>query len=97
MEISFFSKKLKHARKLIKMSLQELADSIGRSKAFVYQVEEGKSEPTINDLVKIANILQVKPIYLIDDNYNIGVTPHENQQCKACNKLDKIKKILRED
>lgn len=48
------------------LSQQELADSIGVSKGFISALEGGRSVPSLDRLVQIADALQVRPGELVD-------------------------------
>lgn len=47
------------------LSQQELADSLGVSKGFISALESGRSVPSIDRLLQIADALQVHPSLLI--------------------------------
>ena len=84
--------KIKHQRKLLNLSLQSLADIVGKSKAHIYEIEEGKSDPSISTIRNISKALDVPILYLIDDNYNIGTYP-DNIAIKKFNKINRIEII----
>ena len=48
-------------------SLRELAGKVDLSASFLSQIEQGKASPSIENLKKIANYLEVKVSYLIED------------------------------
>lgn len=56
--------KLKQMRYKNNMTLQEVADKIGISKAFYCQLENGKRRMLYETAVKIASVFNVKPDYL---------------------------------
>ncbi len=91
---NLFGRKVKHKRKLLRLSLQDLANKTHKSKAHIYEIEEGKSNPKIATLIKIAEALNIPILYLIDDKYNIGTYPHEPHYCEYCEKVEKIFDIL---
>lgn len=86
--------KINHQRKILGWSLQKLADKIIKSKAHVFEIELGKSDPSITTLKDIAKALNISIMYLIDDNYNIGTYPHEPHYCQHCTKIEAINKII---
>jgi transcriptional regulator with XRE-family HTH domain len=57
---------LRSIRKSKKISYQELADMCGVSKGYIYQIEKGKSDPTLSVINKIASSLDVSLSDLID-------------------------------
>lgn len=64
-----FGEKLRKARIARKATLEELAEAIGSSKAYVWQLENKKSaKPTADLLLKIANFLGAAPDFLLDDS-----------------------------
>ena len=48
------------------LSQQELADSMGVSKGFISALEGGRSVPSIDRLLQIADALRVRPSALLD-------------------------------
>lgn len=59
--------KLKKSRNEKGMSLRELAMKVELSASFLSQIEQGKASPSIENLKKIANTLDVRVSYLIED------------------------------
>lgn len=59
--------KLKKSRNEKGMSLRELATKVDLSASFLSQIEQGKASPSIENLKKIANTLDVRVSYLIED------------------------------
>lgn len=59
--------KLKKSRNEKGMSLRELAAKVELSASFLSQIEQGKTSPSIENLKKIANTLDVRVSYLIED------------------------------
>ena len=57
---------LRRYRDLAGLSQQELADSIGVSKGFISALEGGRSIPSLDRLLQIAEALQVRPGELVD-------------------------------
>ncbi len=68
--------KLKKSRKDKAISLRELAARVQLSASFLSQIEQGKASPSIENLKKIANSLDVKVSYLIDDDDEIESSVH---------------------
>ncbi|MGM0508947.1 MAG: helix-turn-helix domain-containing protein [Fusobacteriota bacterium] len=63
-----FGEKIKERRRTEGYSLRVLAKKVGLSASFLSQIEQGKTSPSIENLKKIANALDVKVSYLIEDN-----------------------------
>ncbi len=57
---------LRDTRKARGLSLQQLADLVGTSKSYVYEVEAGMSEPTIGKAAAWAVALKLSPKRLFD-------------------------------
>ena len=89
-----FGEKIKHKRKLSGLSLQDLAAMVGRSKPYIYQIEEGLSDPYLSVVVSLSKALGLSLDYVLDSNYNLGVYPHDKSYCPSCEKLDKINQII---
>jgi transcriptional regulator with XRE-family HTH domain len=64
-----FSEKLRKARTAKNATLEEVAEAIGSSKAYIWQLENKKNaKPTADLLLKVANFLGVAPDFLLDDS-----------------------------
>ena len=50
------------------LSLRDLASKVDLSASFLSQIEQGKASPSIENLKKIANCLDVRVSYLIEDD-----------------------------
>ena len=61
-------KKLKELRMKNNMSLVDVANSIGISKTFYFQIENGQRRLLYENAVKIAKVFNVKPDYLFYDD-----------------------------
>lgn len=60
--------KIKKIRNDRGFSLREMANMIDLSASFLSQIEQGKASPSIENLKKIANCLDVRVSYLIEDD-----------------------------
>lgn len=61
--------KLKELRQKKGQSLQQVADSVGVSKAHIWELETGKSKnPGLDILKKVASHFMVSVPFLLDDN-----------------------------
>ncbi|MGL4970953.1 MAG: helix-turn-helix domain-containing protein, partial [Cetobacterium sp.] len=59
--------RIKKSRNEKGLSLRELATMVELSASFLSQIEQGKASPSIENLKKIANSLDVRVSYLIED------------------------------
>lgn len=59
--------KIKKIRNERGFSLRDLASQVDLSASFLSQIEQGKASPSIENLKKIANSLDVRVSYLIED------------------------------
>lgn len=59
--------RIKKSRNEKSLSLRELATMVDLSASFLSQIEQGKASPSIENLKKIANSLDVRVSYLIED------------------------------
>lgn len=59
--------RIKKKRNEKNFSLRELASKVDLSASFLSQIEQGKASPSIENLKKIANYLEVKVSYLIEE------------------------------
>ncbi|MBC2856401.1 MAG: cupin domain-containing protein [Cetobacterium sp.] len=59
--------RIKKSRNEKGLSLRELATRVELSASFLSQIEQGKASPSIENLKKIANCLDVRVSYLIED------------------------------
>jgi len=59
--------KIKKIRNGKSFSLRDLAGKVDLSASFLSQIEQGKASPSIENLKKIANCLDVRVSYLIED------------------------------
>ena len=64
-----FGDKLRAARTRRRKTLEQLAEAIGSSKAYVWQLENKKNaKPSAELLLKIANYLGESPDFFLDDS-----------------------------
>ena len=59
--------RIKKSRNALRLSLRDLAEKVELSASFLSQIEQGKASPSIENLKKIANFLDVRVSYLIED------------------------------
>ena len=63
--------KVKELRMKKNLSLQQVADGVGSSKAHIWEIETGKSKnPSIDSLTKLAEFFNVSVAFLIGEDPN---------------------------
>lgn len=63
-----FGQKINGERQRLKLTLEELGEKIGSTKAYIWELENKKTaRPSAEKLLKLADALEVSPDYLIDD------------------------------
>lgn len=88
-----FGAKIKHKRKLLRLTLEEVAEAIGSSKSYVWDLENKESSnPSAKKAYDLSKFLELPLDYLIDDNYNIGTYPANDTHC-GCKYHDMVVKI----
>lgn len=65
-----FGKRLKYQRALFNVSQEKLAEIIGCSTQYIYQIESGRCKPSIDTLLSISDYFGVSIDYLLKGNDN---------------------------
>ncbi len=65
-----FGKRLKYQRAMFGVSQEKLAEIIGCSTQYIYQIESGKCKPSIDALLSISDYFGVSIDYLLKGNDN---------------------------
>ncbi len=99
--------KIKELRKNKSLTLQALADKVGSSKSYMWELEnKGTAHPSALVLTKIAKVLMVTPEFLVDDEQVELSNNHANQAFfrkyeklddKTKNKLNKFLEMLEDE
>lgn len=63
--MSKFKERLQELRKEKRLTQKQIAKEINVSEDSVYNWEKGRSEPSITDLISLANLLNVSIDYLV--------------------------------
>ena len=69
-----FSERLKELRKKNSLTQQELADKVGTNRVNVTKWETGRTEPTLENIVKLSKILDTTTDELLGRHINFGDT-----------------------
>ena len=73
-DMTSFSERLKELRKRNNLTQQELADKVGTNRVNVTKWETGRTEPTLENIVKLAKILDTTTDELLGRKINFGDT-----------------------
>lgn len=65
-----FGKRLKYQRALFNISQEKLAEIIGCSTQYIYQIESGRCKPSIDTLLSISEYFGTSIDYLLKGNDN---------------------------
>ena len=66
----YFGKRLKYQRALFNISQEKLAEIIGCSTQYIYQIESGRCKPSIDTLLSISEYFGTSIDYLLKGNDN---------------------------
>ncbi len=73
-----FGRRLNQLRTRSRLSLQDVADAVGMSKAHVWNLEKGLSEnPSIEMVTKLADLFRVRVADLVGENPGAEAEPPE--------------------
>ncbi|HEM3611586.1 TPA: helix-turn-helix domain-containing protein [Streptococcus suis] len=67
-----FSDRLKELRKKNQLTQQELADKVGTNRVNITKWETGRTEPTLENIIKLAHILDTTTDELLGRQVNFG-------------------------
>ena len=70
MNYELLGKQIRKQRKLKKYTLEQLAEKLDVSTTFIGQIERAKGIPSLETLVKIANVLEVSVDSLVFEDLN---------------------------
>ena len=73
-DMTSFSERLKELRKKNSLTQQELADKVGTNRVNITKWETGRTEPTLENIVKLSKILDTTTDELLGKNINFGDT-----------------------
>lgn len=76
--IMFNNLKFKKLRKKKNISVEDLADKIGSTKATIYHYQSGNMQPSEEFIEKLANFLNVSPNELIKDDNSGDFNPYKD-------------------
>ena len=70
MNYELMGKRIRKQRKLKKYTLEQLAEKLDCSTTFIGQIERAKGKPSLETVVKIANVLEVSVDSLLFEDLN---------------------------
>ena len=79
--------RLKELREEKEILQRDLSRALNRTRACVSSWEQGKTEPSIEDLVKMADLFNVSVDYLIGRSDDIGAVEEKDEPQKDPDKL----------
>jgi transcriptional regulator with XRE-family HTH domain len=96
MAVENIGSRIKATRKDRKLTLKELSDIAGISVSFLSDIENGRSNPSLDRTNDIAKALDVSVSFLLGEQNNLMNTPQPNKDDKNLTKRDlrKIEKDL---
>lgn len=75
-----YGQKIREKRKERQMSLNQLAEAIGKTPSFLSQIERGLADPSITSLRNIAEVLEVPIFYFLMDTEQPSPVVRKNQR-----------------
>ena len=90
--------RIKNARLLNGLSLQDLADALGVSKQMISKYEQGQSNPTSEKLIQLAKLFKVKADYFFRPyQVEIGQVNFRKKASFSVKKQDSLKEKIRSE
>ncbi len=91
---NLFSKKLKHRRKILKLTLEEVGDLIGSGKSYIWDMENSEnSNPSAKTVLKLSKLFGVSLEYLVDERCGIGHYGSDDKHYCNCQCRDVLLQI----
>ena len=87
MQREFLGKRIKEARKLAKLTQENLAEKINISTVYLGEIERGNKMPSIPVFITIAEALGVSCDYLLRDSASTGAVFVNNEVTEKLNGL----------
>lgn len=88
------AERLKIARKTKKLSQESLGELIGLTRTSICNIENGNQYVTYESLLKICNVLEVDPNFLLGFDSNYTPVNWKNEKLKR--KIEKLKQDIEE-
>ena len=88
--------KIRARRKVLDISQQQLARISGIAQSSISRYENGEGGITLEYIVKLANVLECSPLYLVSDEFGISAEKEEQSSSVTPKELAVLRKNLKE-
>lgn len=88
--------KIRARRKVLDISQQQLARISGIAQSSISRYENGDGGITLEYIVKLANVLECSPLYLVSDEFGISADKEEQPSTVTPKELAVLRKNLKE-
>lgn len=88
--------KIRARRKVLDISQQQLARISGIAQSSISRYENGEGGITLEYIVKLANVLECSPLYLVSDEFGITADMEEQPSSVTPKELAVLRKNLKE-
>ncbi len=88
--------KIRARRKVLDISQQQLARISGIAQSSISRYENGDGGITLEYIVKLANVLECSPLYLVSDEFGITADTEEQPSSVTPKELAVLRKNLKE-
>lgn len=88
--------KIRARRKVLDISQQQLARISGIAQSSISRYENGDGGITLEYIVKLANVLECSPLYLVSDEFGISAEKEEQSSSVTPKELAVLRKNLKE-
>ena len=88
--------KIRARRKVLDISQQQLARISGIAQSSISRYENGEGGITLEYIVKLANVLECSPLYLVSDEFGITTDMEEQPSSVTPKELAVLRKNLKE-
>ena len=70
MDYELLGKRIRDERLLLRLTIEQLAEKVGKSTNYIGQIERNDGKPSLETIVDIANVLGTTVDYLLSDSLN---------------------------
>ncbi|MCT4686103.1 helix-turn-helix domain-containing protein [Vallitalea sp.] len=99
-DYKLIGKRIKESRKSMKLTQENISEILKVSPEYISRIETGATKLNLEMLVKISNILNISPAYLLtgtNTKSNDYLTPEINELLKNCSpsKIKAVSKMIK--